>query len=67
MTLQKHLYHAIQWKGERTGIIEMRRHYTNYLKGLPDVKSYRQMLVEANSVAVVEAILAELVDKLMAA
>jgi nifR3 family TIM-barrel protein len=66
-TLQKHLYHAMQWKGERIGIVEMRRHYTNYLKGLPDAKPFRQMLVEANSLVAIEAILAELVDKLMAA
>jgi len=67
VTLQKHLHHAIQWKGERTGIVEMRRHYTNYLKGLPEVKTYRQMLAEAASVAAIETILAELVAKLMAA
>lgn len=67
VTLQKHLHHAIQWKGERTGIVEMRRHYTNYLKGLPEVKTYRQMLVEATSVVAIETILAELVAKLMAA
>ncbi|ACE06192.1 hypothetical protein Aasi_0818 [Candidatus Amoebophilus asiaticus 5a2] len=66
-TLQKHLQHAIQWKGERTGILEMRRHYTNYLKGLPEVKTYRQMLVEAGDLLTVESILAELVNKLMAA
>lgn len=67
ITLQKHLQHAIQWKGERTGILEMRRHYTNYLKGLPEVKTYRQMLVEAGDLVTVESILAELVNKLMAA
>jgi nifR3 family TIM-barrel protein len=66
-TLQKHLHHAIQWKGERTGILEMRRHYTNYLKGLPEVKIYRQMLVEAGDLVTVESILAELINKLMAA
>lgn len=65
--LRKHLHHAIQWKGERTGILEMRRHYTNYLKGLPEVKAYRQLLVEATNLAAVESILIELVDKLMAA
>jgi len=66
-TLQKHLHHAIQWKGERTGILEMRRHYTNYLKGLPEVKMYRQMLVEAGDLLTVESVLFELVSKLIAA
>lgn len=65
--LRKHLYHAIQWKGERTGILEMRRHYTNYLKGLPEMKVYRQLLVEATNLVAVEAILAELLDSLMVA
>jgi nifR3 family TIM-barrel protein len=65
--LRKHLHHAIQWKGERTGILEMRRHYTNYLKGLPEVKVYRKMLVEATTLAAVESILAELMDAPVAA
>lgn len=44
--VKKHLAFSIQWKGERTGILEMRRHYTNYFKGIPDFKSYRMKLVE---------------------
>jgi len=59
-TLKKHLYHAIQWKGERTGILEMRRHYTSYLKGLPMVKVYRQQLVQATCLSEIEAILNQL-------
>jgi nifR3 family TIM-barrel protein len=59
-TLQKHLYHALQWKGERTGLLEMRRHYTNYLKGLSLDKSYRQQLVATTDVVTIEAILSDL-------
>lgn len=44
--VKKHLEFSIRWKGERTGILEMRRHYTNYFKGIPDFKSYRMKLVE---------------------
>ncbi len=44
---RRHLEFSIQWKGERTGIMEMRRHYTNYFKGLPDFKPYRMRLVES--------------------
>jgi len=44
--VKKHLDFSIKWKGERTGILEMRRHYTNYFKGIPDFKSYRMKLVE---------------------
>ncbi len=44
---KKHLDFSIHWKGSRTGVLEMRRHYTNYFKGLHDFKPYRTRLVEA--------------------
>lgn len=44
---KKHLDFSIRWKGERTGILEMRRHYTNYFKGIPDFKPFRTRLVES--------------------
>ena len=34
-----HLFESVRWKGDILGIIEMRRHYTNYFRGLPDIKS----------------------------
>lgn len=40
-----HLEMAIAWKGERQGIVETRRHYANYFKGLPNFKEYRMQLV----------------------
>jgi tRNA-dihydrouridine synthase B len=40
-----HLLKSIQWKGERTGIFEMRRHYSNYFKGLEHSKEFRMKLV----------------------
>ena len=49
-TCKKHLYHAMQWKGSKLGILEMRPHYGNYLKGLSHIKDYRMELVHANSV-----------------
>ena len=36
---------SIKWKGERLGILEMRRHYANYFKGIPNFKSIRTKLV----------------------
>jgi tRNA-dihydrouridine synthase B len=44
---KKHLLRSIQWKGPKVGIFEMRRHYTNYFKGMPNFKPYRTRLVEA--------------------
>ena len=47
--LKKHLELSIQWKGARHGVLEMRKHYRNYLKGIPNVKAYRQQLVTLKS------------------
>jgi nifR3 family TIM-barrel protein len=40
-----HLTESIKWKGLTLGILEMRRHYTNYFRGLPGIKGYRLKLV----------------------
>lgn len=40
-----HLVKSIEWKGNKTGIFEMRRHYANYFKGIPNFKDYRVKLV----------------------
>ena len=43
--IEKHLRGSIAWKGTSLGMLEMRRHYANYLKGLPNIKEYRTRLV----------------------
>ncbi len=43
--VRKHLSDSILWKGERLGILEMRRHYCNYFRGLREIKKYRSRLV----------------------
>ena len=43
--VRRHLNYSMEWKGERLGILEMRRHYTNYFRGLRDIKKYRGQLV----------------------
>ncbi|MFP4504877.1 MAG: tRNA dihydrouridine synthase DusB [Cyclobacteriaceae bacterium] len=50
-TAKKHLEFSVEWKGEKKGIFEMRRHYTNYFKGIPGIKTYRSQLVEADHAA----------------
>lgn len=42
---RNHLLWSMEWKGERLGIVEMRRHYTNYFKGIPNFKEYKTLLV----------------------
>lgn len=45
---KRHLEFSLRWKGDFTGIVEMRRHYSNYFKGIPDFKEYRTQLVQSN-------------------
>lgn len=46
---KQHLKHSIEWKGEILGVAEMKRHYTNYFKGIPHFKDYRIKMVTSNS------------------
>lgn len=57
---KKHLYKSFEWKGPKVGIFEMRRHYTNYLKGLPGIKDFRLKLVTLESVDEIVAVLDEI-------
>lgn len=57
---RKHLRKSLEWKGPLTGIYEMRRHYANYLKGLPNIKEFRYKLVTYTSLEEVESVLDEI-------
>ena len=58
-----HLLKSIEWKNEKLGIIEMRRHYTNYFKGINHFKETRLKLVTVDSLAEVLEILDGIVEK----
>ena len=45
---RRHLEMAIDWKGEILGVLETRRHYTNYFKGIPNFKPYRTAMVTSD-------------------
>ena len=60
--IRQHLLYSVQWKGLLPGINEMRRHYTNYLKGLPNIKEYRLKLVTVRSVEEIDEVLNEIID-----
>ena len=45
------LQKAVEWKGERLGVVETRRHYSNYFKGIPNFKEYRMKLVTQDDYA----------------
>ena len=57
---RKHLIKSMEWKGPIAGINEMRRHYANYLRGLPNIKEYRNKLVRITDPKEVETILDEI-------
>ena len=58
----KHLEFSIRWKGDKLGVLEMRRHYASYFKGIPDFKPFRSRLVEANQFEEVQFILNEVLE-----
>ena len=57
---RNHLTWSMDWKGERLGIVEMRRHYTNYFKGVQSFKEYKQRLVTLDYAHELYAVLNEI-------
>ncbi|MFV0238002.1 MAG: tRNA dihydrouridine synthase DusB [Flavobacteriales bacterium] len=49
---KKHLIWSTEWKGKHSGIVETRRHYTNYFKGIPHFKEYKNKLVTTDNLDV---------------
>lgn len=59
--VRTHLRKSLEWKGAIVGINEMRRHYANYLKGLPNIKEYRMKLVTLTNPDEIEAVLDDII------
>ena len=59
---RRHLQMAIDWKGEKLGVFETRRHYTNYFKGIPHFKDYRTRMVTSDEAADVFATFDEVLE-----
>jgi nifR3 family TIM-barrel protein len=57
--IRAHLLRSVEWKGPVVGILEMRRHYTNYLKGFPHIKEFRNQLVLKKTIEEIEAVLVQ--------
>ncbi len=60
---REHLSKSIEVKGEKVGILEMRRHLSNYFKGLPDFKSTRLKLVTLNDPEELQQTILSIADK----
>lgn len=61
---EKHLKMAINWKGEKLGVLETRRHYSSYFKGIPDFKKYKTMMVTSDFSEDLFSLFNELKEKL---
>src|SRR6201992_282940 len=61
--IRDHLLRSVEWKGPIVGILEMRRHYTNYLKSFPHIKEFRNQLVQKMTVEEIDAVLRQGQDR----
>ena len=55
-----HLERSVAWKGERTGLLEIRKHWGHYFKGFPGFKPYRIRLMQAQTTDEIKEILQEI-------
>ena len=55
-----HFIKSLEWKGPIVGLVEMRRHYANYFKGIPHFKEFRMRLVSSMDVSEIQEIFNEL-------
>ena len=60
---KRHLEMSVAWKGEKLGVYETRRHYSNYFKGIENFKPYRQKLVTTETSNEVYEILDSISEK----
>ena len=60
---KEHLAKSIEVKGERVGVLEMRRHLSNYFKGLPNFKDTRMRLVTENDPAELMAVIDSIAER----
>ena len=57
---RRHLQRSLEWKGPVLGVVEMRRHYSNYFKGYHGIKPFRQRLVTEMDPSILFATLEEI-------
>ena len=60
---RRHLQHSIDWKGEKLGVQEMRRHYSNYFRALEGIKHFRSLLVTETEPGTLFGILDQIEDQ----
>ncbi len=60
---KEHLRKSLEFKGDRTGVLEMRRHFSCYFKALPDFKETRLKLVTTMNPEEIDKILDYIADR----
>lgn len=58
-----HFEKSLEFKGERVGVYEMRRHFSNYFKGLRDFKQTRLKLVTETNIEAIFTLLETIREK----
>jgi len=60
---RRHLEMSVKWKGEKLAIVEMKRHYSNYFRGIPHFRAFRSKLVTSFDLNEVYDTLDEVAEK----
>src|SRR5690606_13395204 len=59
--VRQHAEWSGEWKGEKTGLLEMRQHYSNYFRGIPHFKDFKRRFLEVFTLIEMEDMIAETV------
>ncbi|SDM36619.1 tRNA dihydrouridine synthase DusB [Chryseobacterium taihuense] len=62
LAVRQHAEWSAEWKGERLGLVEMRQHYSNYFRGVPDFKDFRKKFLEVFTLEEMDAVIEETQD-----
>ena len=62
LAVQQHAEWSTEWKGERTGLLEMRQHYSNYFRGIPHFKAYKKRFLETDTLSNMKELIQEVME-----
>lgn len=62
LAVQQHAEWSTEWKGERTGLLEMRQHYSNYFRGIPHFKVYKKRFLEIDTLTDMKELIQEVIE-----
>lgn len=62
LAVQQHAEWSTEWKGERTGLLEIRQHYSNYFRGIPHFKAYKKRFLEIDTLTDMKELIQEVIE-----